>query len=247
MEAFAEKINRQRTSPRIFDYAYLMLRNNLMTFKRFVQLVNARAGERNKQPLRVLDVGCGFKPWRKFFNTDILYAGIDFSAKCSAADAVAAAEHIPFPAQSFDAIICSEMLEHSRHPESVIGELRRISKPGALLFISSPFFFPEHGAPYDFQRLTRYFYLDEFKNDQIVHLAEATSSFGTACVCMNLAIESSIFHIFVGFKHFIYTLLNLTGICADFLIKHLTQHFNPSTRGSFYYMPMGYSVILRIK
>jgi ubiquinone/menaquinone biosynthesis C-methylase UbiE len=48
------------------------------------------------------------------------------------------AESLPFPAGSFDRIICSEVLEHVREPEKVIAEIRRVAKPGARIVITLP-------------------------------------------------------------------------------------------------------------
>ena len=64
----------------------------------------------------------------------------------AAAGALLAASDIrelPFQAQSFDAVICSEVLEHIDRDEQAIKELLRVLKPGKMLAVSVPTFFPE--------------------------------------------------------------------------------------------------------
>ena len=45
---------------------------------------------------------------------------------------------LPWPAESFDALILSEVLEHLRDPWAVLERLRPLLRPGALVFASTP-------------------------------------------------------------------------------------------------------------
>jgi SAM-dependent methyltransferase len=47
-------------------------------------------------------------------------------------------EPIPFPNDSFDAVICFEVLEHLFQPEAALREIHRVLKPGGLALISVP-------------------------------------------------------------------------------------------------------------
>lgn len=51
--------------------------------------------------------------------------------------------HLPFADNSFDHIICSEVLEHIHEYELVLIEIHRILKPGGTLNISVPRYWPE--------------------------------------------------------------------------------------------------------
>lgn len=235
-------IIRQRTKPRIWDYSYLLTRNNLSVFIKFKELLD------NKTNIKVLDVGCGFKPWNSMFDENkIEYLGIDYDKERSSADIVSKADNLPFPSDMFDALIYSDSLEHAENIFSVIKEMRYVAKNNALVFISAPFVFPEHGIPYDFQRLTRYFYQNVFRDDEIVLIKESNSSLSTALVSLNLFIESTPISIMKGFKHMVYIFNNIIGIVADLTIEISLKIIGNRFKEHFYKMPLGYALVVRIK
>ena len=47
-------------------------------------------------------------------------------------------EQLPFPTSSFDAVVCSEVLEHVAAPAHVISEIGRVLRPGGRLLFSLP-------------------------------------------------------------------------------------------------------------
>jgi SAM-dependent methyltransferase len=57
---------------------------------------------------------------------------------------------------SFDYIVCTEVLEHTLNPFNAVGEIRRLLKPGGLLFGSTPFNFRIHGPLPDCWRFTEH-------------------------------------------------------------------------------------------
>jgi SAM-dependent methyltransferase len=50
---------------------------------------------------------------------------------------------LPFADNSFDHVICSEVLEHIPEYASFLQEIQRVLKPGGLFAVSVPRFFPE--------------------------------------------------------------------------------------------------------
>src|SRR5690606_21920552 len=55
----------------------------------------------------------------------------------------------------FSGVLCSEVLEHVRRPVRGLTELRRVTKPGGWIVVTTLFAFPEHGFPDDYFRFTR--------------------------------------------------------------------------------------------
>jgi len=55
----------------------------------------------------------------------------------------ASALQLPFPDNSFDKVICSEVLEHIPDYEGALDEIARIVKPGGVFVASVPRFWPE--------------------------------------------------------------------------------------------------------
>ena len=56
---------------------------------------------------------------------------------------VAEITRLPFRDHSFDAVICSEVLEHIVKEKTAVSEITRILKPGRFLALSVPRYFPE--------------------------------------------------------------------------------------------------------
>lgn len=65
---------------------------------------------------------------------------------------------LPFGESTFDAVICSELLEHVLDPLKVLAEIHRVLKSRGTLLICVPFLNRIHGDPYDFARYTDYYW-----------------------------------------------------------------------------------------
>ena len=62
---------------------------------------------------------------------------------------------LPFPEQSFDLVIATELIEHLRCPDLALREIWRVLKPDGRLMLSVPFLFRVHGDPEDYFRYTK--------------------------------------------------------------------------------------------
>jgi SAM-dependent methyltransferase len=104
---------------------------------------------------KVLDIGCGQKPYADLF-TDCDHIGLNYSTDDASPDVVGTAIQLPFADQSMDLVFCTEVLEHASEPWTLFEECYRILKPGKCLVLSAPFYWPLHEEPEDYFRFTRY-------------------------------------------------------------------------------------------
>jgi SAM-dependent methyltransferase len=59
------------------------------------------------------------------------------------------------PDDTYDVIVCTQVLEHVPNPFLAAAELARILKPGGLLLLTVPAAYPYHSAPDDYWRFSR--------------------------------------------------------------------------------------------
>ena len=102
----------------------------------------------------VLDVGCGVKPYYPFFAPYVTsYVGLDVGDN-PMADLYGFAEEIPSEDESFDLVLCTQVLEHCSDPARAVAELRRVLRPGGRALLSTHGVMVYHPAPSDLWRWT---------------------------------------------------------------------------------------------
>jgi SAM-dependent methyltransferase len=106
---------------------------------------------------RVLDVGAGDAPYAELFaHAD--YVTVDWAHSphpgARDSDVVASADDLPFASATADAVLFTQVLEHVFDPRSVLGELHRVLRPGACLFLTAPLAWELHEIPHDYFRYT---------------------------------------------------------------------------------------------
>jgi len=109
---------------------------------------------------RLIDIGCGEKPYETLLAPHIdSHVGIDQRATLhdkSNIDAFGTAYHLPCASGSFDAAICTAVLEHLEEPEAALVECFRVLKSGGSAIYSAPFIWHLHEEPRDFYRYSKY-------------------------------------------------------------------------------------------
>lgn len=106
---------------------------------------------------RVLDIGAGEAPYRELF-VEQTYVTLDYedTPHSGEVDLHGTAEAIPADDDSFDAIVCTQVLEHVPRPQAALREFHRVLRPGGALVATVPFAWEEHETPHDYYRYTRY-------------------------------------------------------------------------------------------
>ena len=133
---------------------------------------------------RVLDVGCGTKPYRRLFPAATQYYGTETHRTFTVgtqADVTAFGEALPFRAGAFDGVVCTEVLEHVPEPADFLREMVRVLRPGGVLLLTTPQTWGLHEEPYDFYRYTKYGlqYLFGKAGLEMVEVAPTTGTLGT--------------------------------------------------------------------
>jgi SAM-dependent methyltransferase len=119
----------------------------------WLQAEATAAGERYGR-YRLLDVGCGAKPYYPFFAPYASeYVGVDVVAN-PAAELRGPVEALPVPDASFDLVLCSQVLEHCDDPPQAVRELRRVTRPGGRVLASTHGVQVYHPSPVDLWRWT---------------------------------------------------------------------------------------------
>ncbi|MDR3254689.1 MAG: class I SAM-dependent methyltransferase [Synergistaceae bacterium] len=128
-------------------------RRELMSFMR-------RTGQSIVAGSDVLDFGCGGKPYRGCFDKNLNYVGLEYDTpgnrEHSKADVFYDGDEFPFPDDSFDAVLCTQVLEHTNKPDFYVKEMRRVMRDGGKAIITVPFMFQQHAKPYDFFRYSEF-------------------------------------------------------------------------------------------
>lgn len=110
---------------------------------------------------RLLDFGCGAKPYQSLFSKATEYIGVDYAGEGhdhadENIDVYYDGKTLPFLNHSFHAIFSSEVFEHIFTLPAILPELYRVLQPGGKMLITCPFAWEEHEIPADYARYTRF-------------------------------------------------------------------------------------------
>jgi SAM-dependent methyltransferase len=108
---------------------------------------------------RTLDVGCGTKPYQKFFDSSE-YIGLEYDTGIDSekkqADFYYDGKTFPFDEKEFDSAVTNQVLEHIFTPKEFLKEINRILKPEGKLLLTVPFVWDEHEQPFDYARYSSF-------------------------------------------------------------------------------------------
>lgn len=179
---------------------------------------------------KVLDIGCGNKPYEKFFKCQ--YIGLDPFSETKA-DIIADAWDTPCQDNEFDGIILNQSLEHIAETQKTVSEIKRILRPGGLAILTVPQTMRNHSSPIpsekivlnnfdkkkiryfnvDYYRFTKFGLLYLFKDFEVMELKETNGYFGTIFQLITYFFASlNIKYIFTP----LYFVNNILGSFLDF-------------------------------
>ncbi|MBI3815605.1 MAG: methyltransferase domain-containing protein, partial [Nitrospinae bacterium] len=108
----------------------------------------------------LLDIGCGKKPYHPLLShKTVKWIGIDRPITHSgppSADIFGDGKYLPFGDESFDTILCTQVIEHIDEPDIFFKEISRVLKKGGMLIMTAPQTNWLHEEPHDYYRFTKY-------------------------------------------------------------------------------------------
>ena len=109
---------------------------------------------RTEARVRILDVGCGVKPYYPYFESVASeYVGVDV-VENPAAELLGPVEALPVEDASFDLVLCTQVLEPCDDPAAAVRELRRVTRRGGRVLASTHGVQVYHPSPTDYWRWT---------------------------------------------------------------------------------------------
>ncbi len=159
------------------DPLYLTYKNFLYNYlvRRFV----IRRAVRKNNSGRILELGCGISPMLEpgtnVVQTDISWNALKYLTTQSKDKGAYRTLHcdgtrLPFLSQSFDLIVCSEVIEHIEEDQKLLDEIARILKKNGILLLTCPV----HPRYYGFDDE----FVGHFRRYEIAPLRERLSRLG---------------------------------------------------------------------
>lgn len=129
---------------------------------------------------RTLDIGAQNGPYAAWFPNRL---AVDIK-RGTGVQLLSDVQALALADNTFDVVVCTEVLEHLPEPQTAIHEMYRVLKPGGTLILTTRFLFPIHDAPHDYFRFTRYGLQYLLRRFEMVELKEETTTVGTLAVLL---------------------------------------------------------------
>ncbi|MDR1491554.1 MAG: class I SAM-dependent methyltransferase [Planctomycetaceae bacterium] len=152
----------KRLFPKPWDYScYLLLKLK----KAIASIIREVRYTGNNLPLKVLDYGCGTRPYEPLFKEQsIKYIGADIIGNPVADIHFQPGKTLQIENQSVDILFSSQVLEHVENVSGYMSECFRVLKPQGLLILSTHGYWTYHGYPEDYRRWTFFGLKSEIEN-----------------------------------------------------------------------------------
>ncbi len=139
-----------RVAPSVFQYDYLTLSTLASSIAELLAEVQTSTAE----PV-ALDLGSDRSPYAGLLQARGYRVKTLDLVPASGADYLGTAEETGLPSETFDLVLCTQVLEHCDDPGRAMSEIHRILKPGGHVIVSAPHVWFFHPHPRDHWRFTQ--------------------------------------------------------------------------------------------
>jgi SAM-dependent methyltransferase len=195
----------------------------------------------------VLDVGCADRWVEAVLPENCRYLGIDYPATGSELyaanpDVFADASCLPIQSDKIDVVTLFEIIEHLESPQEALQEAYRVLKPGGSLWLTVPFIYPIHDAPFDFQRLTTFGLMRDLTAAGFVdiNITSKLNAVQTSCLLLNIALSGAML---VAAKEKRLSIVLLPLVILLIVLLNLAARLSGRVLSNWPGLTNGYSVI----
>ena len=170
---------------------------------------------------RLLDLGCGNKPYFDIYSAlckESVGCDVPFSLhKETQVEVLCFAEDIDknFETNTFDCILCTEVLEHTLNDRQVMSNINKVLKTNGVLLISVPFTYVLHEEPHDYRRYT-FYGLTQLLHDYNFRIVSSYAMGGTLSSGFLV-----IYYFFTKLFFYFFTKLGITKLRENIIMKTL--------------------------
>lgn len=203
---------------------------------------------------KLLDVGCGNGPFKYLVDRNhCQYIGIDIAGAGNfdynnSEIIIFDGENIPFEDNSYENIICTEVIEHLPNPEKIISEMYRVLKVNGICIVTIPWSARVHFAPYDFCRYTPYKLQLLFRNFSDVVIQNRGTDINSIVSKMIVLFFGNLTSWDFGIKNILFfpfkiffLILFVPVLAIAVMLSHIALWFNVGSVND----PLGYTVTLK--
>ena len=214
----ADQEAHERLHPTIINPNWLVLRSRARIFTAWVRRIPGNE-------LRILDVGGRLQPYRPLFGNRLSgYYSVDLAAG-ERVNVRGKAEELPFAAEAFDVVICTQMLEYVPCPQQAIDEILRVLRQGGYLLLSAPAVFLRDSDPEYWRFLPAALRLLLSKFSRVEIAPEGLSVAGLART-INVGVAAFSPSIIRSIARYTLTpLLNLAAVSLEALVRTRNDQF----------------------
>jgi len=173
---------------------------------------------------RVLDLGAGSAKYKEMILKKALeYRSCD-AVKNKNIDDICDVLNLPYPQESFDTIISTQVMEHVKNPFKMAEQIFKVLKPGGKVIVTAPFLIPMHSDPDDYFRFTASGLSEIFKQSSFTIIE--SGCYGGFFMVLSEMIHFSLFNPYNGKSSRLMSFIEKIAKIFDKIFTTKTIHAN---------------------